>query len=72
MSESGISKTRNLTNVLRIINGKSSLCVGTIAMSITCVAKMVDGKPTIGTSSSPLCKLIRILVVYGGEGGYFA
>jgi len=29
-----------------MLNGKSSLCLGTIAISITCNAKMIEGKPT--------------------------
>ena len=50
MTENGIQKTSSLIEAMRVINGRSSLCLGTIAISITTPAKMVDGTPTMETS----------------------
>lgn len=36
---------------MRMLEGKSSLCLDTVAISITCSAKMVDGKPVPEKSS---------------------
>ncbi|KAH8156705.1 hypothetical protein CIB48_g11546 [Xylaria polymorpha] len=46
MDETGLRKVSSLVDVMRMLNGKSSLCLGTIAISVTCPAKMTDGKPT--------------------------
>ncbi len=43
--------TNSLSDVMKMLDGKSSLCLGTVAISITCNAKMVDGKPTADKSS---------------------
>jgi len=51
MSTNGLEKVTNLIDVMRIINGKSSLCVATVAISITCASKMVEGKPQMDQSS---------------------
>lgn len=50
-SESGIQNVTNLVDVMRMLNGKSSLCLGTVAISLTCPAKMIDGKPVPDKSS---------------------
>ena len=44
-TESGITKTTNLVDVMKMLNGMSSLCLATLAISITRPARMVDGKP---------------------------
>ncbi|KAF4460193.1 hypothetical protein FALBO_13034 [Fusarium albosuccineum] len=41
-----LKKEQSLVNVMRMLDGKSSLSLATVAISITCAAKMVDGKPT--------------------------
>ena len=43
-TESGITKTNNLMDVMWMLNGKSSLCLATLSISITNPAKMVDGE----------------------------
>jgi len=49
--EGKIDSTNALPDVMRMLNGKSSLCLGTVAISITCNAKMVDGKPVADRTS---------------------
>lgn len=49
--EGKIDSTNSLQDVMRMLNGKSSLCLGTVAISITCNAKMVDMKPVPDKSS---------------------
>jgi len=49
--ESGIERVTNLLDVMRMLNGKSCLCLGTLAISITCKATMQDGKPTMDINS---------------------
>lgn len=44
-TDNGVAKTTNLVDVMRMLSGMSSLCLATLAISITCPAKMVDGKP---------------------------
>ena len=51
MCDNGVEKLSNLVDVMRMLAGRLSLCLGTLAISITCPAKMVDGKPTMDTSS---------------------
>ena len=46
-----VQSTNALPDVMRMLNGKSSLCLGTVAISVTCTAKMVDGKPVADKSS---------------------
>lgn len=46
LNEQGkLASLASLADVMRMLNGKSSMCLGTVAISITCPAKMVDGKP---------------------------
>ncbi|XP_044715185.1 uncharacterized protein HRG_11162 [Hirsutella rhossiliensis] len=52
MNDDGrIQSTNALNDVMMMLNGKSAMCLGTIAVSVTCNAKMIDGKPTPDKSS---------------------
>lgn len=47
MNESSeVMKLTNLSDIMRLFAEKLSLCLSTIAVSITCKAKMVDDKHT--------------------------
>jgi hypothetical protein len=65
MGETGIQKTTNLVDVMRMLNGKSSLSLATLAISITCPAKMVDGKPVVDKSAYGLS--IKLHNAFGYE-----
>ncbi|KAL9122243.1 MAG: hypothetical protein Q9187_001195 [Circinaria calcarea] len=65
MSENGIQRTTNLVDVMRMLNGKSSLALATLAISITCPAKMVDGKPVADRSAFGLS--IKLHNAFGYE-----
>lgn len=51
MTKDGVAKTTSLPEVMRMLNGKSSISLATIAISLTCASKMIEGKPVPDTSS---------------------
>jgi len=54
VDKDGFKKTTNLSDVMRMLGGKSSLCLGTVAISITCGSKTEGNKQVMDTSSFAL------------------
>lgn len=44
MTENGVKRTSHLSDVMRMLNGKSALCLATVAISLTVPAKSEGGK----------------------------